>query len=79
MGIVRGVLDRPRAVFAVLVPLMVVAWFVSGVGDERTASEGGLYWVGAIAWAVFGITLVLTVVFAVITAVRLALRRSPTA
>lgn len=67
----RGLFDKPKVVYGILVPLLVGLWFLSGVGGERTPSDpGALYRIGAIAWFFFGLTLVITVVYTVTLLIR---------
>ena len=76
MGAMRWVLRRPRAVFGVLVPTMVVTWFLAGVGGDRTASDGGLYIVGSLFWAVCWLTIVFTILYAVVQLARVITGRA---
>ncbi len=68
-------MPRPKRVYAVLIPLIVVAFFVGGIGKDRTRSEGGTYWVGATGWFMFCAAVLLTAVFTVTVVVRMALGR----
>jgi hypothetical protein len=70
------VLDRPRHVYRVLLPLLVLTFGVSAIGKDKTPSEGGTYWIGASGWAAFCVLLLITVVFTVVLAVRALARRS---
>jgi hypothetical protein len=74
----RRLLGRPQIVYRVLVPLLVMFWFVGGIGKDKTSSEGGTYWVGAISWAGFLVTLLITVLFTITLIARRVLRRLAT-
>lgn len=76
MNSMRRVLQQPRLVFGTFVPILVATWFLSAIGDDLTPSDGGLYWVGAGAWMLFGLTLLVTAAYAVAQVVRLMRRRS---
>lgn len=65
MGVLRDVVRRPAATYRVLVTVLVVAYLVSAIGASDTPSDGALYYVGAGGWAVFLVTLVLTVTFSI--------------
>lgn len=78
MNSIRRVFQQPRLVFGMLVPILVVMWFLSAVGGDRTPSDGALYWVGAGAWMLFGVTLLVTAAYAITQVIRL-MRRRPTA
>ena len=69
VDIIRGTLARPGAVYRVLVPCLVGFFLVSAVGGDRTASDGGLYYVGAAGWVLFFLTLIATIVFTVVIVV----------
>ncbi len=62
----RRLLDRPQMAYRILVPLLVVCWFVGGIGADKTSSDGGTYWVGATGWAGFLLTLLITVLFSIV-------------
>ena len=64
-----------RKVFNGLGIAMVMTFLLSSVGQDKTPSDGGLYWVGAIAWAAFGVTVLATLVFAILTLVTRRSRR----
>jgi hypothetical protein len=61
--------------YRVLLPLLVVAFAVSAAGGDKTPSEGGTYWIGALGWVAFGVLLVATVAFTVVVAIRTVARR----
>jgi hypothetical protein len=63
MRLVRQLLEKPLRAYRVLGPLLVVLFLVSGVGSDATPSDGGSYYVGAVSWAGFGLTLLVTVLF----------------
>ncbi len=63
-------LDRPSRIYKVLLPLLAVAFAVSAVGNDKTPSEGGTYWIGASGWVAFGVLLVATVAFTVVVAIQ---------
>ena len=65
-------------IYRVLVPLLVVFWFVGGIGSDKTSGEGGTYWIGATGWAGFLVTLLITVLFTITLLARRVLRRSAT-
>ena len=69
----RLVQTSRRKVFIGLGIAIVVTFLLSAVGQDKTPSDGGLYWVGAIAWAAFGVSVLATLAFAIFT---LATRRS---
>jgi hypothetical protein len=56
--------------YRALIPSLVACWFLAGVGGDRTPSDGGLYWVGAAFWLLFGLTLLGTVVFTIAVLIR---------
>ncbi len=56
--------------------MLVATWFLAGVGGDRTPSDGGLYYVGAAFWVLFGLTLVTTVLYAVVQLARVMTGRS---
>lgn len=67
----RGLFEKPKTVYGILVPLLVGLWFLSGVGGDRTPSDpGALYRIGATAWFFFGLMLVITVVYTLTLLVR---------
>lgn len=75
----RSVVDRPQLPYRVLVPLLVVFWFLSGVGGgSGSDTESDVDWVGQLGWMLFFITFVLTVLLTVIVLARRVLRRSAT-
>jgi hypothetical protein len=61
----RRLLGRPQIVYRVLVPLLVVFWFVADV-------DGGI---GTTGWAGFFVTFVVTVLFTITLLARLVFRR----
>lgn len=63
-------LRRPRRTYALLLPILVVAFALSAVGKDRTPSDGGLYYVGAIGWVAFGILLLVTLAFSLVVGIR---------
>lgn len=65
MNRTRRLLDRLQLAYRVLVPLLVVFWFLGGIGAHKPSSEGGTYWIGATAWAGFLLTLLITVLFSI--------------
>ena len=74
----RWVFEKPAAVYGALVPLLVVFWFLSGMARGLTPTTGGWqYRVGATSWALFGLVLLLTVLYTIALLVRrVAFRRS---
>ena len=67
----RGLFDKPKIVYGVLVPLLVAFWFLAGLAGGRTPSDpGALYRIGATAWFLFGLTFVLTVIYTLTLAIR---------
>jgi hypothetical protein len=68
-------MPRTKRVYSVLIPVIVIAFLVSTIGNDKSRSEGGTYWVGAIGWFTFGAALLLTAAFTVIVVVRMTLRR----
>ena len=75
----RNLLARPKRVYPVLVVLLVGLFALSAVGntnDSHKATHGASYWIGAIGWIGFLITLLLIVLYtlAVVTT-RVARRR----
>lgn len=70
---IRRTLAQPRSTYAVLAPLLVLCWFLSGVGggnDGASPDDGASYYVGAFGWALFCILLLATVVYTVVVLVR---------
>jgi hypothetical protein len=63
----RTMSEAQRKVLLGLGAALVVTFLLSSIGQDRTPSDGGLYWVGAVAWAAFGITLLATVAFVIAT------------
>ena len=70
---------QPKRVYSVLVPLMVIAFLVSGIGSNKTPSDGGTYWVGAIGWFTFCAAFLATLAFTVFVVVRMTRRRKAAA
>jgi hypothetical protein len=62
-------------VYGALVPALIACWFLAGVGGDRTASDGGLYTVGATFWALFGILFIVTVLYTVAALVNQIVQR----
>lgn len=56
--------------------LMVVSFLVSAIGSDKKRSEGGTYWVGAVGWFAFCLTVVATAAFTLVLLVRSRLRRT---
>ena len=82
MGRARAVFDQPLVAYRVLMPLLVVFWFVSGVGqsdDPDGVNTSQWAWVGSTAWLLFGLTVVTTVLFTIVLLVRRILHRTTTA
>ncbi len=78
MSRLRKLVERPGTVYRVLVPSLVVWWFVSGIGGgDKTSRDGGLYYAGATGWALFLVTLLVIVMFSVVVVAR-RLRRTST-
>ncbi len=69
-------LRKPRIVYVAALPLLVVLFALSAIGKDRTPSQGGTYWVGALAWAAFGIVLVALVAFTLAVLVTRRRRRA---
>lgn len=69
-------LDRPRRVYSILLPLLVLTLGVSAIGKDKTPSEGGTYWIGASGWTAFCVLLLITIVFTVVLALRALARQS---
>ncbi|MEY2566785.1 MAG: hypothetical protein QOE35_1314 [Actinomycetota bacterium] len=55
--------DRPWRVYRILVPLAVVAFFIAGLGADKTPTDGGMYYVAVTGWIVFCIAFVAFLVF----------------
>ena len=55
-----------RRIFIGLGITLVVTFLLSSVGQDKTPSDGGLYWVGALAWAAFGVTALASLALAVV-------------
>jgi hypothetical protein len=73
----RRLFEQPAKVYAVLVPLLVVTWFLAGVGGDDTPSDGGMgYRIGATFWAVFLLTLLFTIIYSVVLGIRRVTRRT---
>lgn len=62
-------LRKPRLVYGVALPLLVVLFALSAIGKDRTPSQGGTYWVGALSWAAFGIVLLALAAYTLVVAV----------
>ncbi len=62
-------LHQPRLVYRVALPLLVVLFGLSAIGRDRTPSEGGTYWVGALSWAAFGVLSVALIAFSLVVLV----------
>lgn len=60
----RRFLDRPLRTYRILGPLLVIFFLISGIQQgDSTPSDGWVYRFTSLAWAAFGITLVITVAF----------------
>lgn len=60
-----------RRTYVALGLLLVVAFAVSSVGQGRRNNPHDMqYWIGAIAWATFGITLLVLVLLTLALAIR---------
>ena len=68
-------LNTPGRIYKVLLPLLLVAFVVSSIGNDKTPSQGGTYWIGASGWFAFGVLLLSTIVFTVVVAIRAVARR----
>lgn len=76
----RSFLDRPLRAYRVLGPALVVFFLLSAVsGNGSDRSDGWTYTVGALGWAAFGLTLVVTVVLTVAVIGRSIVSRRPEA
>ncbi len=62
-------LRKPSLVYRAALPLLAVLFGLSTVGRDRTPSEGGSYWIGALSWAAFGVLLVAVVLFSLVVLV----------
>jgi len=80
MTMLRSFLDQPLRAYRVLGPALVAFFLLSAVsGNGSDRSDGWTYTVGAIGWAGFGLTLVVTVVFTAAAIGRSVLARRPEA
>lgn len=71
-------LERPSRMYRVVLPLLVVAFALSFVGRDSTASDGGAYWIGASGWFAFAVLLLVTLAFTVAVGVRAVARSRKT-
>ena len=55
-------MPRPKRVYAVLIPLLLVAFLVSAVGS-RNQTHDFRYWVGATGWFVFFVGMLVTLAY----------------
>lgn len=63
-----NLLDRPRRVYPVLAVLLVGLFALSAVGntnDSHKATHGASYWIGAVGWFGFLLTLLTLVVYSI--------------
>ena len=58
-----NLLDRPKRVYPVLVVVLVGLWLLGRIGRHKHASDGAAYYVGAVGWFGFLITVVLTLLY----------------
>lgn len=63
-------LQRPRRTYAVLAVILVASFALSGVGADKTPSDGGTYWLGAAGWLVFCVALLALALVSMIFVVR---------
>ena len=66
--------DRPKAVYVVLVVMIVGFFALSAVGNTGD-KDTNVTWIGNIGWAMFMLSILLTIVYTVALAVRAVLRR----
>jgi hypothetical protein len=76
----RVAFDRPVLTYRVLVPALVVFWFVSSVGQHHDdpSAHHPHEWVGRTGWVLFAVAFVATVLFTIVLLVRRLLRRTVT-
>ena len=55
-------MSKPKRVYAVLIPLVLVTFLVSAVGS-RNHEHDFRYWVGATGWFSFCVSLLVTLAF----------------
>lgn len=78
---IRLVFDRPLLTYRVLVPLLVIFWFVSSVGqseDHSAPADERWDWIGTTGWVLFGVVFLATVLFTIVLLARRILRRGAT-
>ena len=73
-----NLLDHPNRVYPVLVVMLVGLWLLGGIGHRKHASDGAAYYVGAVGWFGFLITVVVTLLYSLALGIRLLRSRRGT-
>jgi hypothetical protein len=74
----RRVFERPRVTYVVLVVAIVGFFALSAVGNNGTDAQNkasGVTWIGDIGWAMFMLSILVTVLYTVVLLVRTLRRR----
>jgi hypothetical protein len=66
--------ERPKVVYVVLVVMIVGFFALSAVGNTGD-KDTNVTWIGNVGWAMFGVSLLLTIVYTVALGVRAIMRR----
>jgi hypothetical protein len=78
----RRLFERPKTTYVVLVVAIVGFFALSAVGNTGTDAQNkasGVTWIGNIGWAMFMLTVLLTIVYSLVLAIRAVRRRGAAA